>query len=193
PIIADEIYEDLVFPGNHFYPIASLTTEIPVLSCGGTTKKFLIPGWRMGWILIHDKHSRFGNQLRQGLNSLAQRLVGPNSITQGALPQILKNTPKHFFESTIHFLHANALLAYNALKEMPGLHPIMPSGAMYIMVRVVMEYFPEFESDLHLVEALVSEESVFCLPGKCFQYPGYVRIVLSVPTDMLKDALNRID
>ncbi|CAG2176008.1 unnamed protein product [Oppiella nova] len=63
PIIADEIYEDLVFPGNHFYPIASLTSEIPVLSCGGTTKKFLIPGWRMGWILIHDKHSRFGNQV----------------------------------------------------------------------------------------------------------------------------------
>ena len=40
PIIADEIYEDLVFEGNHFYPIASLTTEVPVLSCGGTTKKF---------------------------------------------------------------------------------------------------------------------------------------------------------
>ena len=39
PIIADEIYEDLVFEDNIFYPIASLTTEVPVLSCGGTTKK----------------------------------------------------------------------------------------------------------------------------------------------------------
>jgi tyrosine aminotransferase len=42
PIIADEIYEDLVFPGHHFYPIASLTTEVPVLACGGTTKKSVI-------------------------------------------------------------------------------------------------------------------------------------------------------
>lgn len=39
PIIADEIYEDLVFGDNHFHPIASLTSEVPVLSCGGTTKK----------------------------------------------------------------------------------------------------------------------------------------------------------
>ncbi|XP_054164367.1 tyrosine aminotransferase-like [Oppia nitens] len=193
PIIADEIYEDLVFPGNHFHPIASLTTEIPVLSCGGTTKKFLIPGWRMGWILIHDRHSRFGYEIRHGLNALAQRLVGPNSVTQGALPYILKNTPKSFFDSTIEFLHINATLAYDVLSQVPGLRPIMPSGAMYIMVSVDMIYFPEFASDLELVERLVSEESVFCLPGKCFQYPGYVRIVLSVPTDLLKEALNRID
>ena len=68
----------------------------------------------------------------------------------------------------------------------------MPSGAMYIMVRIDMRYFPEFDSDIKLVERLVAEESVFCLPGKCFKYPGYVRVVLSVPTDMLREALHRI-
>jgi len=69
----------------------------------------------------------------------------------------------------------------------------MPSGAMYIMVKIDMKYFPEYESDLKFVENLVSEQSVFCLPGKCFEYPGYVRVVLSVPTDMLKEALVRIE
>lgn len=39
PVIADEIYEDLVFPGNTFHAIASLTDEVPVLHCSGTTKK----------------------------------------------------------------------------------------------------------------------------------------------------------
>lgn len=39
PIIADEIYEDLVFPGHQFYAIGSLTDEVPVLHCSGTTKK----------------------------------------------------------------------------------------------------------------------------------------------------------
>ena len=80
PIIADEIYEDLVFTNNQFYPIASLTTQVPVLSCRGTTKKyekqniflyliklilnrFLIPGWRLGWILIHDRELRFGKNV----------------------------------------------------------------------------------------------------------------------------------
>ena len=39
PIIADEIYENMVFRGEKFIPIASLTTEVPVLSCRGTTKR----------------------------------------------------------------------------------------------------------------------------------------------------------
>lgn len=39
PIIADEIYENMIFPGQKFFPIASLTSEVPVLSCRGTTKR----------------------------------------------------------------------------------------------------------------------------------------------------------
>ena len=43
PIIADEIYDDLVFPGHFFYPLASLTETVPVLACNGLTKKWAIP------------------------------------------------------------------------------------------------------------------------------------------------------
>lgn len=39
PIIADEIYENMVFGNQPFIPIASLTEEVPVLVCRGTTKK----------------------------------------------------------------------------------------------------------------------------------------------------------
>lgn len=68
----------------------------------------------------------------------------------------------------------------------------MPSGAMFMMVRVRLERFPQFETDAQLVEALMAKESVFCLSGNCFNFPGYLRIVLSVPTDLLEEALNRI-
>lgn len=58
PIIADEIYDYFVslitsllilnlkiilylqvFPGHEFHPLASLTNEVPVLTCGGLTKR----------------------------------------------------------------------------------------------------------------------------------------------------------
>lgn len=39
PIIADEIYEHLVFPGEEFHPIASLSKDVPILSCSGLTKR----------------------------------------------------------------------------------------------------------------------------------------------------------
>ena len=57
PIIADEIYEHFVFAGaqKSYEPMASLTSTVPILSCGGLTKRYLVPGWRLGWITIHDR------------------------------------------------------------------------------------------------------------------------------------------
>lgn len=59
PIIADEIYCDLVFEGNTFYPMATLTKEVPILSVGGLAKKYLVPGWRVGWVTVHDRNGIF--------------------------------------------------------------------------------------------------------------------------------------
>merc|ERR1712123_567473 len=175
PIIADEIYDNFVFPGETYVPIASLTTTVPVLSCGGLTKRFLVPGWRLGWIIIYDRNHHFDREVRKGLMCMSQRIIGANTLVQGALPTILKSTPKSFFDNTISVIKKNADLAFKKLRGVPGLMPVMPQGAMYMMVRVDMSRFPTISNDLQFVEKLVSEESVFCLPGKCFNYPNYIR------------------
>ena len=193
PIIADEIYENFVFPGETYVPIASLTTTVPVLSCSGLTKRFLVPGWRIGWIIIYDKNRVFDHEIRRGLMCMSQRIIGSNTFIQGALPTILKNTPPSFHENTIRTVKKNADLAFRKLRKTPGLIPIMPRGAMYMMVKMDMERFPQFTSDLDFIEKLVSEESVYCLPGKCFNYPGYMRLVLTLPANLLEEALERIN
>jgi tyrosine aminotransferase len=63
---------------------------------------------------------------------------------------------------------------------------------MYMMVGIDLSAFPGYQTDLQIVEALVSEQSVFCLPGKCFNIPDFFRIVLTVPKEMLLEACNRI-
>lgn len=89
-------------------------------------------------------------------------------------------------------LQSNAELAFNRIYQMPGLKPIKPLGAMYMMVEIELHNFPEFNSDLQFVERLISEQSVMCLPGKCFDVDNFVRIVLTVPKAILMDALNRM-
>jgi len=192
PIIADEIYDNFVFPGETYVPIASLTTTVPVLSCGGLTKRFLVPGWRMGWIVIYDRGHVFDHEVRKGLLCMSQRIIGSNTLVQGALPTILANTPKSFFDDTINVIQNNAKLAFTKLRGIPGLMPVMPQGAMYMMVKIDRTRFPGFKSDLQFVERLVAEQSVFCLPGKCFNYPNYVRIVLTVPAPLLQEACERM-
>jgi tyrosine aminotransferase len=37
---------------------------------------------------------------------------------------------------------------------------------MYMMVGLDLQRFPQFPTEIQFVEQLVTEESVFCLPGK---------------------------
>lgn len=129
PIIADEIYEHFVFPGNTYHSVSSLSKHVPVLSCGGLTKRFLVPGWRLGWIIVHDRHNAF-QQVRVGLNNLASRILGANSLVQGAIPAILKNTPQKFYDDLVMTLQNHAEVAFEMLSKIKGLKPIMPKGAM---------------------------------------------------------------
>ncbi|ALC49287.1 CG1461 [Drosophila busckii] len=191
PIIADEIYEHFVFPGSQHIAVSSLTREVPVLSCGGLTKRFLVPGWRMGWIIVHDRQQRLGSALT-GLKNMCARILGSNTLIQGALPEILAKTPQSYFDGVIEVLHGNALLAYKILQQVRGLKPVMPNGAMYMMVGIDLARFPHIRDDTHFVQELVNEQSVFCLPGNCFDCPGYVRIVLTVPGAMIEEACARI-
>ncbi|XP_043213359.1 tyrosine aminotransferase-like isoform X1 [Amphibalanus amphitrite] len=191
PIIADEIYNHFVFPESEFYYIASLTDEVPVLSCSGLTKRFLVPGWRMGWITVHDQNHVL-KDVRVGLQNLSTRTIGANTLVQAALPTILSGTPAEFFSATLQLVQANAEIAFKRLSEIKGLKPVMPSGAMYMMVGIDMARLPEFETDLQVVEAMVTEQSVFCLPGKCFDLANYVRLVLTVPQQFMHEACERL-
>lgn len=44
PIISDDIYEFFVFPNVSYHPIATLAQNVPIISCSGLTKRFIMPG-----------------------------------------------------------------------------------------------------------------------------------------------------
>uniref|UniRef100_H3CTX2 Tyrosine aminotransferase n=1 Tax=Tetraodon nigroviridis TaxID=99883 RepID=H3CTX2_TETNG len=187
PVLADEIYGDMVFPGCSSPSLASLSSDVPILSCGGLAKRWLVPGWRMGWILIHDRNEVFGPAIRQGFGETEPAYSG-----RGALESILNNTPQSFYSNTISFLKSNSEICFNELSTVPGLNPVMPSGAMYLMVGIEVDHFPDFKDDVDFTEHLVTEQSVFCLPASAFEYPNFFRIVVTVPQEMMVEACGRI-
>ncbi len=84
-------------------------------------------GWRLGWITIHDSHNVFSNGgIPNGLQSLSQRILGANTIVQGALQSILEETPESFYKETLSFIENNARLAFSRLAAIPGLKPVLP-------------------------------------------------------------------
>jgi len=187
-----KIYERLVFPGSRFVSAAAIDSGVPILICGGLAKRFLVPGWRMGWIIVHDPVDAFEPDIRKGLASLSQKTIGSNSLAQGALPAILKLTPQSFHDDLITTLYDNAKITFEALKEVQGLTAFMPDGTMYMMVKIELEHFPQFHSGLDFMQRLMEEESVFCLPGECFGIPGFMRLVITIPSELIQEACNRM-
>ena len=165
-IVADEIYEDMVFEPNTFHPMATVEPKIPLLACGGLAKRFLVPGWRLGWILVHDPspHSTALAQIRSALADLAGLILGANSLIQSSLADIFQNTPQSFHVEINNYVAGNADCAYQALLGTPGLQLIKPQGAFYMMVGLDIGRF-DLKDDVEACEKLIAEESVICLPG----------------------------
>ena len=57
PLLADEIYEGMSYDEN--VPTFSELVEpdevdkVVIFKCSGTTKRYLAPGWRMGWVIVY--------------------------------------------------------------------------------------------------------------------------------------------
>lgn len=58
-----------------------------------------------------------------------------------------------------------ARIVYDRLRTVPGLMPVMPRGAMYIMVGIDSGQFRDIANDFDFVQKLLKEQSVFCLPA----------------------------
>ena len=64
PIISDEVYGDITFHGATYHPLGHVAARLsareqdvvvpPVITASGLGKQFLVPGWRIGWLLFHD-------------------------------------------------------------------------------------------------------------------------------------------
>ena len=79
-------------------------------------------------------------------------------MIQGALPSILCDTPSEFFENIKKLLAANASTVYDILSRVPGLRPLKPQGAMYMMVGFDSSLFGD---ETQFVRGLISEERYF--------------------------------
>jgi tyrosine aminotransferase len=53
-VIADEVYDHLTFGNTPFIPMGVFGEMVPVITLGSISKRWLVPGWRLGWIATCD-------------------------------------------------------------------------------------------------------------------------------------------
>lgn len=186
PIVSDEIYSHLVFEeyASEFASVAEIAAgRAPVLVVDGLAKRFAVPGWRVGWVVLHDGVGAL-DAVRGGLEKLTTLILGASTLHQAAIaPALTPATPEAAAGLEAHrrayaaALEANAKTIVAALNGAPGLACCTPKGAMYVMVRLVAPLSEDFRDGEAFSAALLAEELVFCLPGACFAAPDHIRLV----------------
>jgi tyrosine aminotransferase len=215
PIVADEVYGDLVFGKHQFHPMADMAaragSRVPVVTCSGLGKQYLIPGWRAGWAVFHDNMFGSLREVEAGTKRLAQVTMGASHLIQTVIPPLLDQAKQDsssngkqqdggtvvqvWKRNLIHNLQEQAHFLEQQLSLAPGLHVMKAQGAMYCMIRFNPEDFAGhggIQNDVDFCQLLLKEENVLVLPGSCFGASNAFRVVFCAPKTILKHAADRI-
>ncbi len=192
PIISDEIYDDMVFDSKQ-HATATLAKDVPVITFNGFSKVYLVPGWRIGYIMFH--HQGELNNVQDAFMRIARSRLCANSICQLACIAALKG-PQNHIEQVNNKLRQRRDFAYKRLNEIEGISTAKPEGAFYIFPKIevmdsnLWKNDKEFVLDLlHTKHVLVVHGSGFCpVYGK-----NHFRAVILPDLKTLEQALDNIE
>jgi len=192
PIISDEIYDDMVFDEKQ-HATASLAKDVPIITFNGFSKVYLVPGWRIGYVMFY--HNGELDEVQDAFMRLARSRLCANSVCQRACIAALKG-PQDHIEKVNQKLRQQRDFSYKRLNEIDGISTAKPQGAFYIFPKIeamknkIWKDDKEFVLDfLHEAHVLVVHGSGFCSTyGK-----DHFRAVILPDIKTLEEAFNKLD
>ncbi|PON39015.1 LOW QUALITY PROTEIN: Tyrosine/nicotianamine aminotransferase [Parasponia andersonii] len=193
-VIADEVYGHLAFGRNPFVPMGVFGETVPVLTLGSLSKRWMVPGWRLGWFVTSDPCGMFREpKIVERIKKYFDVLGGPATFIQAAVPLILEQTEEVYFKRTNYLLKNSSDICCDRIKEIPCITcPRRPEGSMAVMVKLNLSLLEDISDDIDFCFKLAKEESVIILPGTAVGLKNWLRITFAVDPSSLEEALRRI-
>ncbi|MBS1717507.1 MAG: pyridoxal phosphate-dependent aminotransferase [Armatimonadetes bacterium] len=185
-IVADEIYEKLVYEGKHV-SIASISDDAAArtLTIGGWSKTYSMTGWRIGFVAgprdIMAAMTTYQEQVTGNVNTFIQ---------YGALKG-LQMPPEDVEAMREEFMARRDLMA-SLLSQIPGVGVGKPGGAFYHFVRVGEFLGGKVADDIALTEYLLHHAKVAAVPGSVFEGPGHIRLSYANSREAIKEGVRRL-
>lgn len=187
-IVADDIYGRLVYNGNEFTPIATISEAIrkQTIIINGVSKTYAMTGWRIGYAL--------GNQeIIDGMIAIAsQSTSNPTAVSQYAAIEALTGEQDPVEEMRVAFEERLNIL-YPLVSNLPGVTLNKPQGAFYLFPNVKETLaMCGYENVTKWVEDLLEETGVALVTGEGFGAPENVRLSYATDLGTLEEAVRRI-
>jgi len=192
PIVSDEIYDDITFDGEQV-ATASLAKDVPVITFNGLSKVYLVPGWRIGWTMLH--HNGELDEIQDAFMRVARSRLCANSVCQRSGIQALKG-PQNHIKDINQRLRKRRDFSYKRLNEIPGISTAKPDGAFYIFPKIEAMDNGIWKDDKEFALDVLHETHVLIVPGSGFN-PVYgkdhFRAVFLPDIDTLEKAFNNLE
>jgi aspartate aminotransferase len=189
-IISDEIYEHIIFTGEHVSLASFSSITDRVVTVNGVSKGYAMTGWRIGYIgaplWLAKACNKLQGQFTSGVCSIAQR-AALAAITS-------KSDSKERMREA--FLRRRDLIC-RLLGEIPGLKVRVPQGAFYVMPDISNFIGRSYQGQVinnadDLALYLLSEARVALVSGSAFGSDDCIRISYATSDDRITEAVRRI-
>ena len=183
-VIADEIYEKLVFDGRSHLSIAAAPGMAErTLTVNGLTKSYAMTGWRLGWLVGPAPIIKLATRLNSQAVSCAATFSMHACVAALNGPQDIIAEMRDAYQARRDFM-------VKALNEIEGVACRSIEGAFYL--------FPSFpgsgKNSLELADALLDKAQIAGVPGIAFGQSGegHVRFAISTAVHDLERAVERL-
>ncbi len=191
-IIADEIYEHLLYDGA---TAPSMPVVVPELAdttiiLNGVAKTYAMTGWRVGWMIGPKDVIKAATNLQSHLTSNVA------NVSQRAAIAALNGNLDAVHEMGVAFDRRRKLIV-GLLNEIPGIECPTPQGAFYVYPSVKGVLGKTIRGKVantsaELATIILDEVEVAAVPGEAFGPSGYLRFSYATSDEDIVEGIGRI-
>ena len=192
-VVADEMYEMLVYGEQKHISIASLGKDIydRTITCSGLAKSYAMTGWRIGYTGSSKEIAKMMGSVQSHQTS------NPNSIAQKAAVEALTG-PQDSVEKMHAEFDKRRKYMYKRICEMDLLDTLEPMGAFYVFVdgsAVLGKSYKgtKIESVPQMADILINEYNTAIVPCADFGFPDCFRLSYAISIEQIEKGLDRIE
>lgn len=182
-VVADEIYEKILYDDAEHLSIGSINEEIfaRTITCSGFAKSHSMTGWRVGYTAapmeIVKAMTRIQSHSTSNVCTFAQYgAIAALESSQECVKQMLAA-----FAERRQYM-------YQAINDIPQLSCIKPDGAFYLFVDISKVGIGSFE----FCKELLDQKQVAAIPGIAFGTDSCIRFSYATDMDTIKEGVKRL-
>ncbi len=192
-VVADEMYEHLIYGDERHVSIASFDEEIykRTITCSGLSKSYAMTGWRIGYTGSSVEIAKLMSSVQSHATS------NPNSIAQKAALEALVGPQNTVEEMKVEF-DKRRIYMFERVNKMPYVDVIEPKGAFYVFIDMSEALAREYKGSVigttaKLAEILLDDFQTAVIPCEDFGFPNHIRLSYAISMKQIEKGLDRLE